>query len=96
MDSTSPRERRSWSGVEAGKYEAALEAISAAMGAYSALIAHENTKDTPDPRVVEQARRDRRECVRRREALDPTDTEQVARVRAEFTRLTEEARLAAR
>ena len=34
-----PQNEQSWSGVEVGRYEAALEAIHGAIGAYSALIA---------------------------------------------------------
>ncbi|NYH53023.1 hypothetical protein HNR06_002612 [Nocardiopsis arvandica] len=91
-DTSSNEEWRSWSGAEAGRYEAALEAISGAMGAYSAVIAREEAKENPDGQVIEKARQGRRACIRRREDLDPADVDQVAQVRSEFTELAQTVR----
>jgi hypothetical protein len=91
-DTSSGKEWRSWNGTEAGRYEAALEAISGAVGAYSAVIAREEAKEEPDQRVIEQAEEGQRACIRRREGLDPADVDQVSRVRAEFTELAENVR----
>lgn len=91
-DTPGNEQYRSWSGAEAGRYEAALEAIHVAMGAYNALITNEEAKDAPDAQVIEKAHQGRRACIRRREDLDPADADQVAQVRAEFTKLTETVR----
>lgn len=52
-------------------YEAAVEAISEAVGAYSALIAAEEAKERPDPRVLARARAGQSECARSRERHGP-------------------------
>lgn len=91
-DSSSSEKWRSWTGAEAGRYEAALEAINGAVGAYTAVIAHEKAKANPDQLVIDNARQGRRICASRREELDPADTEQVAQVRAEFTALAQKVR----
>ncbi len=95
MSENSPNEQP-WSGSELAHYEAALEAIHGAMGAYSALIAYEEAKDAPDERVIAEATEGRRACVRRREALDPANATDIARVRAEFSALSETVRAARR
>ena len=87
-----PQNEQSWSGVEVGRYEAALEAIHGAIGAYSALIAQEEAKDAPDEQVIEEAHQGQCACIRRREDLDPTDATQVAQVRTEFSALAETVR----
>ncbi|MDE3723969.1 hypothetical protein PWG71_21475 [Nocardiopsis sp. N85] len=89
---SSSREWRSWTGAEAGRYEAALEAVNGAVGAYSAVIAREEATENPDQQVIEQAEEGQRACVRRREELDPADADEVAQVRAEFTELAEKVR----
>lgn len=94
--SAHPPDEQPWSGTELACYEAALEAIHGAMGAYSALIAHEEAKDAPDERVIAKATEGRRACVRRREALDPANATDIARVRAEFSALAETVRAARR
>lgn len=83
---------REWTGQEAGRYEAALEAIHGAMGAYTALIAHEEAMSAPDPAVIAEARAGRRECIKHRETLDPADAEQVARTRTRFAELAQAVR----
>jgi hypothetical protein len=81
-----------WSNEAAAAYEAALDAINDAVGAYSALIAAEEGKPQPDPAVIEAARAGRTSCARRREALDPADDEQISRARREFTELARRVR----
>ncbi|WP_017558043.1 hypothetical protein [Nocardiopsis baichengensis] len=92
MTSDHTPQMRTWSGQEAVSYEAALEAIHGAMGAYSALIAHEEGKPAPDPALIQQARADRRACIEHRQALDPADADQVARTRAHYSELTRAVR----
>ncbi|MFE9242533.1 hypothetical protein [Nocardiopsis sp. NPDC006938] len=94
--SAHPPNEQSWSGSELAGYEAALEAIHGAMGAYSALIAHEEAKDAPDEQVIEKASAGRRACVRRRESLDPANATDIARVRTEFSALAETVRASRR
>jgi hypothetical protein len=62
-----------WSTSESVAYEAAVEAISEAVGAYSAVIAAEEASKNPSRRVLERARAGQAACVRSREQLDPSD-----------------------
>ncbi|HCU95388.1 MAG TPA: hypothetical protein DHU96_22830 [Actinobacteria bacterium] len=79
-----------WSTEESVAYEAALEAINGAVGAYSAVIAAEETKREPDRRIIEAARAGRADCARWREQLDPADRAAVAETRRRFSRLARE------
>ena len=81
-----------WSTEDSVAYEAALEAINGAVGAYSAVIAAEEAKHTPDRAVVEAARAGQAECTRWREQLDPADRAAVAAARRRFSRLAREVR----
>lgn len=45
-----------WSAEETAAYEAAIEAVNGAVGAYSALISAEERTTHPDPTVVSEAR----------------------------------------
>ncbi|WP_240467971.1 hypothetical protein [Streptomyces dangxiongensis] len=45
-----------WSNEETAAYEAAIEAVNGAVGAYSALIASEKAKPEPDQAVITEAR----------------------------------------
>ncbi len=81
-----------WSTSESVAYEAAVEAISEAVGAYSALIAAEEAKEDPDPQVLARARADQAECARSREQLDPADHAAVARARRQFSDLARQVR----
>lgn len=92
MNSEDAPRMRQWSGQEAANYEAALEAINGAMGAYSALIVHEESKPSPDSAAIAQARADRRACIKHRAALDPADTEQVSRTREQYSELARTVR----
>jgi hypothetical protein len=81
-----------WSTEDSVAYEAAVEAVNGAVGAYSALIAAEEAKQEPDLEVVEMARSGRTDCVRWREQLDPADRTAVAETRRRFSRLAEDVR----
>jgi hypothetical protein len=81
-----------WSSQESVAYEAALEAINGAVGAYSAKIAAEKAKAAPDEQVIERARVGRAECARWRARLDPADRTAVAETRRRFTQLAVEIR----
>jgi hypothetical protein len=80
------------SGEESAAYEAAIEAVNGAFGAYTALIAAEETRPAPDPAVIAAARSGRAECARRREQLDPADHAAVAETRRRFARLASDLR----
>lgn len=62
----------SWSTEESVAYEAAVEAINDAVGAYTAVIAAEERKAAPDQAVIAAAQSGRADCARWREGLDPT------------------------
>lgn len=81
-----------WSSEESVAYEAALEAINAAVGAYSAVISAEEAKAAPDGSVVSAALSGQAECARRREELDPADHAQIAAARREFAELASRIR----
>ena len=81
-----------WSSEDSVAYEAALEAINGAVGAYSAVIAAEEAKPVPDPAVISAARDARAGCARRRDQLDPADRVAVADARSHFSELANEVR----
>jgi hypothetical protein len=81
-----------WSSEESVAYEAALEAINAAVGAYSAVIAGEEAKAEPDTFAISAALSGQAECARRREELDPADRPQIAAARREFAELARQVR----
>jgi hypothetical protein len=81
-----------WSTEESVAYEAALDAINIAVGAYTALIAAEEAKPAPDPAVIAAAESGRAECARWRERLDPADHTAVAATRRRFTELARDLR----
>lgn len=85
-------EAYTWSTEESVAYEAAIEAISGAVGAYSALIAAEESRPVPDPAVIAAARSGRVECSRWRKQLDPADQAAVAATRRRFAELASEVR----
>lgn len=78
-----------WSSDEALAYEAAIEAINRAVGAYTGLIAKEQTQPSPDQGALERWRSARRACHADRVALRADDTEAVARTRMEYAQLVE-------
>lgn len=79
-----------WSTEESVAYEAAIEAINDAVGAYTAVIAAEKRKAAPDAAVIAAARSGRTECARWREGLDPSDHTAVAAARGRFADLARE------
>lgn len=81
-----------WSTGESVAYEAAVEAINEAVGAYSAVIAAEEVKKNPSQRVLERARAGQAACARSREQLDPSDHVAVASARQEFSALSRRIR----
>ena len=76
-----------WSTQETAAYEAALDAINDAVGAYTAFIAAEEARAYRDPDLIAAAHSGRAECARRREQLDPADQAAVASARQWFTQL---------
>lgn len=81
-----------WSSEETAAYEAAIEAANGAVGAYSARIAAEEAKDQPDAEAIAQTRAARGRLAKEREALRPTDHQQVADARRRYTRLAQQVR----
>ena len=77
----------SWSTEESVAYEAAVEAINDAVGAYTAVIAAEERKAAPDQAVIAAAQSGRADCARWREGLDPADHVAVAATRRRFSDL---------
>ncbi|WP_229886611.1 endonuclease domain-containing protein [Streptomyces griseoflavus] len=79
-----------WSNEDTAAYEAAIEAVNGAVGAYSALIAAEKAKDAPEQGVIDDARAARSRLAREREGLRSTDREQIAATRARYAQLARE------
>ncbi|MFF5358324.1 hypothetical protein ACFY4I_02815 [Streptomyces scabiei] len=79
-----------WSNEETAAYEAAIEAVNGAVGAYSAQIAAEEAKGTPDAAVIEAARAAQGRLAKERERLRSADREQIAEARARYARLARE------
>ncbi|WP_052713800.1 hypothetical protein [Streptomyces katrae] len=77
-----------WSSEESVAYEAAIEAINGAVGAYTARIHAERSKAAPDGELVGLWRERRGELAKVREQLDPADHEQIAEVRRRYAALT--------
>ncbi|MGW5343400.1 hypothetical protein [Streptomyces sp. HUAS TT3] len=76
-----------WSSEESVAYEAAIEAINGAVGAYTARIHTESGKPSPDADLIGQWRDRRGELARVRERLDPSDHERIAEVRRYYADL---------
>ncbi|GHE60662.1 hypothetical protein [Streptomyces capitiformicae] len=83
-------EPHDWSNEETAAYEAAVEAVNGAVGAYSALIAAEEAKDAPDPAVIEAARAAQGRLAKEREQLRSADRERIAEARAHYARVARE------
>jgi hypothetical protein len=81
-----------WSSQESVAYEAAIEAINAAVGAYTARIAAEETKPQPDGGVIAAWHDGLINCTAQRRQLDPADHGQIAEVRRRFSELAREIR----
>ncbi|MGI5484985.1 hypothetical protein [Streptomyces lavendofoliae] len=80
-------EQHDWSNEETAAYEAAIEAVNGAVGAYSALIAAERRKPEPDQSVIDEALAARARLAREREGLRSTDSQQIAEARARYAQL---------
>ncbi|MGW1670280.1 hypothetical protein [Streptomyces sp. NPDC002324] len=83
-------EAHDWSNEETAAYEAAIEAVNGAVGAYSARIAAEEAKDAPDAAVIEAARAAQGRLAKERERLRSADREQIAEARTHYARLARE------
>lgn len=83
-------EAHDWSNEETAAYEAAIEAVNGAVGAYSARIAAEEAKGAPDAAVIEAARAAQGRLAKERELLRAADREQIAEARARYARLARE------
>ncbi len=79
-----------WSNEETAAFEAAIEAVNGAVGAYSALIASEEAKPEPDQAVIAEARTAQVRLAHEREGLRPTDRERIAEARASYAQLARE------
>ncbi|CAL9332581.1 hypothetical protein C1708_32405 [Streptomyces sp. DH-12] len=79
-----------WSNEDTAAYEAAIEAVNGAVGAYSAVIAAEEAKAAPDGSVIEAARAAQNRLAREREGLRSSDREQIAAARARYAALARE------
>ena len=81
-----------WSTEESVAYEAAIEAIGRVIGIYSEKISIEEAMESPDPELISNWVSGQRQCVERRRVLDPTNHEDIARVRREYTGLAQRLR----
>ncbi|MET9987863.1 hypothetical protein [Streptomyces rochei] len=79
-----------WANEETAAYEAAIEAVNGAVGAYSAVIAAEEAKAAPDDVVMETARAQQNRLASEREGLRSSDREQIAAARAHYAELARE------
>ncbi|MFI6209155.1 hypothetical protein ACIBAI_22575 [Streptomyces sp. NPDC051041] len=79
-----------WSNEKTAAYEAAIEAINGAVGAYSAVIAAEEAKTEPDPVVIANARAEQGRLAREREGLRSSDAEQIAAARTRYAQMARE------
>jgi hypothetical protein len=80
-------EPHEWSNEETAAYEAAVEAVNGAVGAYSAVIAAEEAKPAPDSGVIEAAVAAQARLAREREGLRSSNREQIAAARAHYAQL---------
>lgn len=85
-------EPHDWSNEETAAYEAAIEAVNGAVGAYSGRIAAEEAKPQPDQAVIEEARTAQAKLAREREALRSSDREQIAAARRTYAQLASDVR----
>ncbi|MFF4580084.1 hypothetical protein ACFY15_17075 [Streptomyces sp. NPDC001373] len=85
-------EPHEWSNEETAAYEAAIEAVNGAVGAYSALIAAEEAAPEPDPAVIGRAQAARTRLAREREGLRSHNRAQITAARRHYARLARETR----
>jgi hypothetical protein len=81
-----------WNSEESVAYEAALEAINGAVGAYTARIVAEMAAPVCNQQVLTGLEAGQARCVQARRRLHPTDHEAVATTRREFAELTRSVR----
>lgn len=72
-----------WSDEESVAYEVAIEATGEVVGVCSSKLSKERVKPEPDPDVIAAWHDEIRRWVKIRRALDPTNHDQIARVRRE-------------
>ncbi|MFI9467352.1 hypothetical protein ACIHBQ_07740 [Streptomyces sp. NPDC052492] len=84
---TDQLDTHAWSNEETAAYEAAIEAVNGAVGAYSAVIAAEEAKALPEESVIEAARATQKRLAREREGLRSSDREQIAAARRHYAAL---------
>ncbi|MFE5595296.1 hypothetical protein [Streptomyces sp. NPDC056549] len=85
-------EPHDWSNEETAAYEAAIEAVNGAIGAYSARIAAEEARPHPNPAVIKEARAAQARLAREREGLRSSDRKQIAAARQRYAQLAREVR----
>ncbi|MER6445497.1 hypothetical protein [Streptomyces venezuelae] len=85
-------EPHAWSNEETAAYEAAIEAVNGAVGAYSALIAAEEAKPAPDQSRIDRAVAAQSQLARERENLRSHDQEQIAAARQRYAQLARDIR----
>jgi len=81
-----------WDSEESVSYEVALEAVNAAVGAFSGRIHLEKKRASPDRDILEKLDGNRGWCIRQRQVLEPTDRRQIAAARQYFSELTRRVR----
>ncbi|RLU80185.1 hypothetical protein CTZ27_35685 [Streptomyces griseocarneus] len=87
---TDQLEPHNWSNEETAAYEAAIEAVNGAVGAYSALIAAEEAKSVPNAAVLVAAREEQSRLARERGELRSADRAQIAEARRRYAALARE------
>ncbi|CAL9628415.1 hypothetical protein SUDANB99_05967 (plasmid) [Streptomyces sp. enrichment culture] len=90
ISTTDQLEPHEWSNEETAAYEAAIEAVNGAVGAYSAVISAEESKTNPDQNVIADALAAQARLAREREGLRSSDREQIAAARARYAQLARE------
>ncbi|MFC7933954.1 hypothetical protein [Streptomyces cinereoruber] len=81
-----------WSTKETAAYEAAVEAVNGAVGAYTARIAAERAKASPNQDAIDADTAACRQLAREREELQPDDREQIANARRRYAALARQIR----
>ncbi|MEU6866782.1 hypothetical protein ABZ924_26565 [Streptomyces sp. NPDC046876] len=85
-------EPHDWSNEETAAYEAAIEAVNGAVGAYTALIAAEEANPEPDQQVIQDARAAQARLADERGGLRSSNREQIAAARRRYAQLAREVR----
>ena|SRR5690625_4381983 len=80
-------EKFTWDSREAVAYEAAVEAINFAIGAYSARLATETSRSTPNRSIIAELQAGQRACALAHDKLRNASPENIAEARRHFTHL---------